>query len=176
MTAKRRRFTADFKKRVALEALRGDRTIQELAAKHEVHPNQVGAWKKQAVEGLGEVFASSLNSGAEESLAKELYAKVGELTMVERDGPLSLSRQCELLAIGRASLYREPAGESAANAAPDFPDSGRSAPSARKIRPTRLRGTRLGPSGQQVRSRRPQVLPARPTATGSLSNKGCDRP
>ena len=42
MTAKRRRFTADFKKRVALEALRGDRTIQELAAKHEVHPNQVG--------------------------------------------------------------------------------------------------------------------------------------
>ena len=57
MTAKRRRFTADFKKRVALEALRGDRTIQELAAKHGVHPNQVGMWKKQAVEGLGEVFA-----------------------------------------------------------------------------------------------------------------------
>ena len=84
MTAKRRRFTADFKKRVALEALRGDRTIRKLAAKHEVHPNQAGAWKKQAVEGLGEVFASSRKSGAEESLAKELYAKIGELTM-ERD-------------------------------------------------------------------------------------------
>ena len=84
MTAKRRRFTADFKKRVALEALRGDRTIQELAAKHEVHPNQVSAWKRQAVEGLGEVFASSRKPGADEALAKELYAKIGELTM-ERD-------------------------------------------------------------------------------------------
>ena len=84
MTAKRRRFTADFKKRVALEALRGDRTIQELAAKHGVHPNQVGMWKKQAVEGLGEVFASGRKPGADEALAKELYAKIGELTM-ERD-------------------------------------------------------------------------------------------
>ena len=43
MTA-RRRFTADFKARVALEALRGDRTIQEMAAKHRVHPNQVSTW------------------------------------------------------------------------------------------------------------------------------------
>ena len=40
-TRRRRRFTADFKKRVALEALRGDRTVQEVAARHEVHPNQV---------------------------------------------------------------------------------------------------------------------------------------
>ena len=71
MTAKTRRFTADFKKRVALEALRGDRTIQELAAKHEVHPNQVSAWKRQAVEGLGEVFASGRKQGAEEVPTKE---------------------------------------------------------------------------------------------------------
>ena len=53
-TKRRRRFTADFKKRVALEALRGDRTVQAIAAKHEVHPNQVGTWKRQAVEGLDE--------------------------------------------------------------------------------------------------------------------------
>ena len=45
-TKRRRRFTADFKKRVALEALRGDRTVQAIAAKHEVHPNQVGTWKR----------------------------------------------------------------------------------------------------------------------------------
>ena len=45
----RRRFTADFKAKVALEALRGDRTIQEIAAKHQVHPNQVSQWKRQAV-------------------------------------------------------------------------------------------------------------------------------
>ena len=58
MTTKRRRqYTANFKKRVALEALRGDRTVQGIAAKHEIHPNQVGAWKRQAVDGLEEVFA-----------------------------------------------------------------------------------------------------------------------
>ncbi len=50
---KRRRFTADFKARVALDALRGDRTVQEIAAKHKVHPNQVSTWKRQAVDGLG---------------------------------------------------------------------------------------------------------------------------
>ncbi len=54
---KRRRFTAEFKARVALAALRGDKTIQEIAAKYEVHPNQVSTWKRRAVEGLGEVFA-----------------------------------------------------------------------------------------------------------------------
>ena len=54
----RRRFTADFKARVALEALRGDRTIQEIATKHKVHPNQVSTWKRQAVDGLGEVFSN----------------------------------------------------------------------------------------------------------------------
>ena len=85
MTGRRRRFTADFKKRVALDALRGDRTVQELAAKHEVHPNQVGAWKRQAVEGLGDVFAAGRKSGSgQDALVKELYAKIGELT-VERD-------------------------------------------------------------------------------------------
>ena len=57
----RRRFTAEFKARVALEALRGDKTIQQIAAKHKVHPNQVSAWKRQAVAGLGEVFSNGAN-------------------------------------------------------------------------------------------------------------------
>ena len=83
---RRRRFTADFKKRVALEALRGDRTVQAIAAKHEVHPNQVGTWKRQAVEGLDEVFARGGSPGPSEHEAtiRDLHAKVGELTM-ERD-------------------------------------------------------------------------------------------
>jgi transposase len=52
----RRKFTGDFKARVALEALRGDRTIQEIASKHKLHPNQISSWKRQAIEGLGQVF------------------------------------------------------------------------------------------------------------------------
>ena len=54
--AKRRRFTPEFKARVAMEALRGDKTTQEIAGRHQVHPNQVSAWKRQAVDGLSSVF------------------------------------------------------------------------------------------------------------------------
>ena len=54
MATTRRRFTAQFKAKVAMEALRGDRTIQAIAAKHEVHPNQVSGWKRQAQAGLQE--------------------------------------------------------------------------------------------------------------------------
>ncbi len=82
----RRRFTADFKARVALEALRGDRTVQEIAAKHKVHPNQVSGWKRQAVDGLGEVFSNGADRarGDHEAEVRDLHAKIGELT-VERD-------------------------------------------------------------------------------------------
>ncbi len=82
----RRRFTADFKARVALEALRGDRTIQEIASKHKVHPNQVSTWKRQAVDGLGAVFSNGAERTGRDHEAEvhELHAKIGELT-VERD-------------------------------------------------------------------------------------------
>ena len=82
----RRRFTADFKAKVALEALRGDRTIQEIAAKHKVHPNQVSTWKRQAVDGLGAVFSNGAERTGRDHEAEvhELHAKIGELT-VERD-------------------------------------------------------------------------------------------
>ena len=87
MTTKRRRqYTASFKKRVALEALRGDRTVQAIAAKHEIHPNQVGVWKRQAIDGLEEVFAGGRASrdSEHETTVRDLHAKIGELT-VERD-------------------------------------------------------------------------------------------
>jgi len=82
----RRRFTADFKARVALEALRGDRTIQEIAAKHKVHPNQVSGWKRQAMDGLNEVFSNGAERAGRdhESEVHDLHAKIGQLT-VERD-------------------------------------------------------------------------------------------
>ena len=67
MATKRRRFTAQFKAKVATEALRGERTIQAIAAKHEVHPNQVSGWKRQAQAGLQEVFASATSRGQQRS-------------------------------------------------------------------------------------------------------------
>ena len=81
---KRRRFTADFKARVAVEALRGDKTIQEIAAKHKVHPNQVSTWKRQALDGLGVVFSKGAEGSRSdhEAEVKELHAKIGELTVV----------------------------------------------------------------------------------------------
>jgi transposase-like protein len=83
---RRRRFTADFKSGVALEALRGDKTIQEIASKHKAHPNQVSTWKRQAMAGLGAVFRigadkSRVDHGDE---IHDLHAKIGQLT-VERD-------------------------------------------------------------------------------------------
>jgi transposase-like protein len=82
----RRRFTADFKAKVALEALRGDRTIQEIAVRHKVHPNQVSTWKRQAMDGLGEVFSNGAERAGRdhEAEVRDLHAKIGELT-VERD-------------------------------------------------------------------------------------------
>lgn len=82
----RRRFTAEFKARVALEALRGDKTVQEIAAHHKVHPNQVSTWKRQAVDGLSAVFSNGADHerGDREVEIRDLHAKIGELT-VERD-------------------------------------------------------------------------------------------
>jgi len=82
----RRRFTPDFKAKVALEALRGDKTIQEIAGRHKVHPNQVSTWKRQAMDGLGDVFSNGADHARRdrESEIHDLHAKIGQLT-VERD-------------------------------------------------------------------------------------------
>ncbi len=84
--SKRRRFTADFKARVALDALRGDQTTQEIASRHKVHPNQVSAWKRQAMDGLGAIFSNGSDKARvdHEGEIHDLHAKIGELT-VERD-------------------------------------------------------------------------------------------
>ncbi len=83
---KRRRFTADFKAKVALEALRGDKPIQEIAARHKVHPNQVSTWKRQAIDGLGAIFSNGADKAGvdHEAEVHDLHAKIGQLT-VERD-------------------------------------------------------------------------------------------
>ena len=86
MSGKRRRFSGEQKAKIALEALRGDRTLQEIASKHQVHLNQVGAWKRQALEGLAEVFSKGAERRTRdhEGELRDLHAKIGEL-IVERD-------------------------------------------------------------------------------------------
>jgi transposase-like protein len=87
--AKRRNFTDQFKAKVALEALRGDKTEQEIAAKHRLHPNQVSTWKRQAIDGMADVFSGGKQSGPTEAEVKELHAKIGRLA-VENDAPMGL--------------------------------------------------------------------------------------
>jgi transposase len=57
MTGKRKRYTAEFKAKIALEALRGELTVSQLAAKHGVHQTMISGWKRQAMEGLASVFS-----------------------------------------------------------------------------------------------------------------------
>ena len=82
----RRRFTGDFKAKVALDALRGDRTIQEIATRNKVHPNQVSTWKRQAMDGLGAMFSNGADRARmdHDTEVHDLHAKIGQLT-VERD-------------------------------------------------------------------------------------------
>lgn len=88
MTGKRKRYGAEFKAHVALEALRGELTAAQLAAKHGVHQTMVGEWKKQAVENLAVVFsgkeAAQDTARLSEAEVEKLHAKIGQL-VVERD-------------------------------------------------------------------------------------------
>jgi len=81
----RRRFSDKFKATVALEALRGDRTVQQIAAKHRLQPTQVTSWKRQAIDGLTGVFSDKVKKAENnEAEVKELHAKIGKLA-VEND-------------------------------------------------------------------------------------------
>ena len=83
---KRTRYSAEFKAKIALEALKGEQTVSELAARHGVHPNLITQWKRHAVEGLADVFSGKAGQRDtnHEAQIKELHAKIGQLT-VERD-------------------------------------------------------------------------------------------
>ena len=82
----RRRFSAEFKAKVALEAIKSHETVAELATRYGLHPTQIAAWKREAVEKLAQVFdekngARDQNRDAE---LTKLHAKIGQL-VVERD-------------------------------------------------------------------------------------------
>jgi len=86
MRNKRKKHGAEFKAKVALEAIKGVKTINEIASRYEVHPTQVTQWKKQAVESLSRVFSGrgEKTEKAEEELKARLYQQIGQL-QVELD-------------------------------------------------------------------------------------------
>ena len=82
----RKRYGADFKAKVALEAIRGEQTLAELAAKHAIHQTLIAAWKRQAIKGLATTFSGKAEAvqAASEADVNRLHAKIGQL-VVERD-------------------------------------------------------------------------------------------
>jgi transposase len=84
MRKPRRNHSAAFKARVALEAIRGEKTVAEIAAHHEVHATQVTAWKSQLLEKAAGIFGGDALATDGRERIRELHEKIGELT-VERD-------------------------------------------------------------------------------------------
>jgi transposase-like protein len=85
MSKKRRKFSAQFKARVALAAIKNEATISELAARFEVHPNLIAKWKRNLLDGAAEVFDKDQKSRKHAAQhIDELYRQIGKL-QVERD-------------------------------------------------------------------------------------------
>jgi len=86
MKTTRKRYSADFKAKVALEAIRGDLTVAELAARHGIHHTMIAAWKRQAIEGMASTFsgAGDAAKAAGDAELEKLHAKIGQL-VIERD-------------------------------------------------------------------------------------------
>ena len=97
MKKQRRKHTPEFKARIALEAIRGVKTISEIAAEFEIHPVMVGNWKKEMLENLPSLFEQK-NVKKEKDLDREtehLHRKVGQLTMEVE----FLEKKCKQLGI-----------------------------------------------------------------------------
>ena len=83
MSVQRKRYSAEEKTRVAIEAIKGQKTLNELAAEYGVHPSQITQWKKQAMEEIGTGFSGgrARRERTDEALVASLYQEIGQLKM-----------------------------------------------------------------------------------------------
>lgn len=86
MAGSRKQYTAEFKAKVALEAVRGELTVSQLVSKHGVHQTLINGWKKQAIEGLSGIFSVKTAAPTPTDTVEidKLHAKIGQL-VVERN-------------------------------------------------------------------------------------------
>ncbi|MFP4896998.1 IS3 family transposase [Paraburkholderia sp. EG304] len=125
----RRSHSPAFKAKIALAALKGDKTLAELAQQYDVHPNQITDWKKQLQERVSEVFETGKSTTGEPPVdVTVLHAKIGQLTlendflkrsarqggvaerkaMIDRAHALPIAQQARLVGIARSSVYYQP--------------------------------------------------------------------
>jgi transposase-like protein len=133
---KRKQHSAEFKARVAMASLSGEKTLAELSAEFGVHPTMISNWKQELVKRAAELFARGSKAPAAEDAQKvidDLHRKIGQLAgrarfsyraarhlpsaerraMIAPEAGLSVSRQCVLLGIARSSFYYRPRPECA---------------------------------------------------------------
>ena len=86
MKKNRKQYSPDFKAKVAMEALKGQETIAELAIRFEIHPTQITKWKRELIAGAGNIFGADPNKKIkdEKGLINQLYQQIGQLK-VEKD-------------------------------------------------------------------------------------------
>jgi transposase-like protein len=100
MSNKRKQYSPEFKAKVALEAVRGEKTTSELASQYQVHPTMINNWKKQLMEGASHLFEKGTetaknNDNNQQAQIDELYRQIGQLK-VERDFLANRSAQLGL--------------------------------------------------------------------------------